>query len=105
MQLHVVRRVDSVETPLTSATIAGLSQTVGQGYRVACRAVTSGGSTQVAAKLWRSGASEPASWQLTSTDSTAGLQAAGGVGISAYNSSSATQPVTLSVDDVKAVTP
>jgi hypothetical protein len=59
----------------------------------------------VAGKLWRSGNSEPGSWQVSTTDSLAALQAPGGVGISAYNSSGATQPVTLSVDDLVAVTP
>ena len=105
MQLHLVRRVGGTETTLASTTVAGLTLAAGQDYQAACRAVRSGAGTQVAAKLWRSGSSEPGNWQLTAADTTAALQQAGGLGVSAYNSSSATQPVTLSVDNLVATAP
>lgn len=76
-----------------------------QAYQVACSATPSGNATLLRAKLWRSGSAEPASWQVTGTDSAAALQVAGGIGISSYLSSSATAGVTLSVDDLVATNP
>jgi len=61
--------------------------------------------TLLRAKFWRDGTSEPSSWQVSATDSTAGLQGAGGIGISSYLSSSATTAVTLSVDDLVVTAP
>ena len=105
MQLNLVRRVNSAETTIGSATIPGLALAANQTYHLACRAVPSGGATQLTGKLWRVGTSEPASAQVTATDSTAALQAAGGIGVNSYLSSGATSGVTLSVDDLVAVTP
>lgn len=105
MRLDLVRRVSGAETTLATATIAGLTQAASQEYQVACRTTTSGGSTQLSAKLWRVGTSEPGSWQVSTTDGTTALQGAGGIGLSAYNSSGATQPVTISFDAVEAVDP
>ena len=42
------------------------------------------------AKAWAAGTAEPAAWQYTTTDSTAGLQAAGAVRLQTYLTSSAT---------------
>ena len=104
-QLLLVRRVSSAETTVASSTISGLTLTANQTYAVACRAAPSGAGTQLTGKLWRTGAAEPAGWQVSATDSTAALQAAGGVGVNSYLSSGATTGVTLSVDDLVAVTP
>jgi hypothetical protein len=50
--------------------------------------------------VWRDGATEPAAWLLTTTDSTATLQAAGSTALIAYLSGSATNtPVTVRFDD------
>jgi PKD repeat protein len=63
--------------------------------------VTGTAPTQVRAKVWRLGNPEPVTWTVATTDATSGLQAAGGVGLQTYLSSSATAaPVTLSVDDL-----
>ena len=105
MQLILIRRVNSAETTIGSATIPGLSLAANQPYSVACRATRSGTSTSLTGKLWRSGTTEPANWQVSATDSTAALQADGGIGVSSYMSSSATTGVTLSVDDLVATTP
>jgi hypothetical protein len=68
--------------------VPGLTYTAGSTLHV--RVQTSGeGSTQVTAKVW-TGSTEPAAPQLTRTDTTAGLQVAGGVGLAAYRPSSAT---------------
>lgn len=52
--------------------------------------VTGSGTTSIQAKLWKAGATEPGSWQVATTDTTAGLQAAGMVGVSASRGSTAT---------------
>ena len=58
------------------------------------------------AKVWKSGTAEPSTWQATTTDTTAALQAAGGVGLAAYLSgSTTTNPVAVTWDNVAAGTP
>ncbi|KGM08670.1 hypothetical protein N868_06920, partial [Cellulomonas carbonis T26] len=60
--------------------------------------------TTLRAKAWKAGSSEPSSWQVSATDSTAALQQSGAVGIASYLSSSATNaPVTARWDDLSAV--
>ncbi len=45
-------------------------------------------------------------WQLTTTDSTAGLQAAGGVGLVTYLSGTSTNfPIVVSFDDLLVTVP
>ena len=95
----------SAETTIGSATIPGLTLAANQAYNLACRTAPSGTATQLTGKLWRSDTSEPASWQVSATDSTAALQTTGGIGINSYLSSGATAGVTLSVDDLVAMTP
>jgi large repetitive protein len=66
------------------------------------------GTTSLNAKVWKTGAVEPAAWQATITDTTAGLQTAGGVGVNAYLSTTATTaPVTATFDklSVKGIIP
>jgi hypothetical protein len=59
--------------------------------------------TTVRSKVWLNSASEPSGWTVSATDSYAGLQTAGAVGLRAYLSGSATNaPVTLSVLDLDA---
>ncbi|MGY1815622.1 PKD domain-containing protein [Blastococcus sp. SYSU D00820] len=63
--------------------------------------VSGTGTTKLDGRVW-TGATEPTTWTVSRTDATAALQAAGGIGISAYLSSSATSAVTWTVDDVSA---
>ena len=51
--------------------------------------VTGTGTTTVRAMVW-TGAAEPTAWQMTRTDATAALQAAGGVGLAAHRPSTTT---------------
>ncbi|MRG60096.1 PKD domain-containing protein [Agromyces sp. CFH 90414] len=61
--------------------------------------------TTVKGKVWRNGSPEPA-WQLQGSDSTAGLQAAGTIGIKSALSSVSTVPTTrLSYDNLRVVIP
>ncbi|SDF27038.1 PKD domain-containing protein [Blastococcus aurantiacus] len=63
--------------------------------------VAGAGTTTLRAKAWTTGTAEPVDWQLTATDTTASLQTAGVVGVSAYVSGSAAAvPVRLLVDDL-----
>jgi hypothetical protein len=43
-------------------------------------------------KIWQDGTPEPANWTDSGTDSTAGLQAAGGIGCNAFVSSGTVSP-------------
>ena len=64
------------------------------------------GTTTVRAKIWLNGATEPAGWSLTATDTTAALQNPGAVGFYSYLPGSATNaPITLQVQSVQAQTP
>ena len=105
VQVILVRRLNNTETALASTIISGVTMTANQAYDVACSATPSGTGTLLRAKFWRDRTSEPSSWQVSATDSTAGLQGAGGIGISSYLSSSATTAVTLSVDDLVVTAP
>ncbi len=58
--------------------------------------VTGTSPTTIRAKVWQASGTEPTAWQQSITDSAAGMQAPGSVGISPYLSSSSTvTPVTL----------
>jgi hypothetical protein len=57
--------------------------------------------TAIRARAWEQGTAEPASWQATATDTTAGLQQAGSVGIRTVNLSSTA--TTLRFDDLAAM--
>jgi PKD repeat protein len=70
--------------------------TAGDHYRVLLE-VKGKSPTTVRAKIWKTTDPEPATWQRTTTDSFAALQASGRVGVFGYLSSSATNgPVTVS---------
>ncbi|HEX8495880.1 MAG TPA: PKD domain-containing protein [Actinomycetales bacterium] len=83
-----------------AAAVPGLAYAPGDRLRVRVQAVGTS-PTVLRAKVWRAGTPEPAAWLVSAGDATAALQAAGGIGVQTYLSSSATNaPVTLSVDDV-----
>ena len=99
--LYLARTVSGVETVLTTQAIAGLTYAAGDTLNLRFQAQGAGGST-LKAKVWRQGSSEPATWQTTTTDGTASLQSAGGVGVYSYLSGSATNaPITASIDNFK----
>lgn len=95
------RVVNGAETVIqTAPSVPGLSWTQGEKLRVRLR-VTGTAPSALAARIWEDGSPEPAAWQVMANDSTPALQANGGVGISTYLSSSATQfPMVVSVDDL-----
>ncbi len=77
--------------------------TAGRQYTI--RMIATGTSpTTLRAKAWPTGTTEPASWQLSTTDATAGLQSAGSVGLESYLSGSASNaPVTVRFDGLRAI--
>jgi hypothetical protein len=56
--------------------------------------------TTIRAKVWKAGATEPSAWAVTATNTTAGLQTAGTVGIRTLNATSSA--ATLSFDNLRA---
>lgn len=93
------------DTALTgSSTASGLLVTAGTPLRVRTQ-VQGTSPTTVRTKVWLEGTAEPATWQVVSTDSTAGMQSAGSPRLTTYLSSSATNgPVIVSYDELTATT-
>ncbi|WP_426302602.1 PKD domain-containing protein [Arthrobacter sp. R-11] len=97
--LYLTRTSGGTETTLVSANVAGLTLAAGDAVQIRMQ-VTGTGPTTLRAKAWRDGATEPGTWLLNTTDTTATLQAAGSTGLVAYLSGSATNiPVTVRFDD------
>ncbi|GAA2158117.1 PKD domain-containing protein [Pedococcus bigeumensis] len=94
----------NTETALVAESqVSGITMAAGQ-QLLARVQVTGTSPTTIRARVWKAGTTEPTTWQKTVTDSTAGFQATGGVGLFLYLSGSATNaPVTVSVDDLRAV--
>lgn len=68
--------------------------------------VTGTSPTLIQARVWPNGTTEPTTWQRSITDTTAGLQAPGGLAFTGYLSGGVVNaPVVLAVDDLVAVTP
>ncbi|WP_432500095.1 hypothetical protein [Kineococcus gynurae] len=62
--------------------------------------------TSLRAKAWPVGTAEPADWQLSVQDSSAGLQQSGGQGLSTYVAGTITNsPITAGYDDLTAQVP
>lgn len=95
-------RSDNVEVAAVGEqTIAGLSYTPGMRLQVRLQ-VTGTSPTTIRASVWASGGVQPTNWQVSATDSSAGMQASGGVGLVVYLSGTATTaPVIGSFDDLK----
>ncbi|MEP7179666.1 MAG: PKD domain-containing protein, partial [Pseudonocardiales bacterium] len=99
--VRVTRVVGGAETALAGPVkIVGLTYVAGMVLNV--RLQVSGSSpTTVRARAWAASGTEPTTWQVNGTDSTAALQVAGAVGLSGYLSSAATNaPVTLRVNSL-----
>ncbi|MEC5180616.1 PKD domain-containing protein [Arthrobacter sp. CG_A4] len=79
--------------------VPGLSYQVGDVLNLRMQ-VTGTFPTSVKAMVWKAGTNEPAAWLKMGTDSTAGLQGPGSVGVFSYLSGSATgSPVIASWDN------
>ena len=85
-----------------AVTVPGLTYTAGMSLSVRVQ-VFGTNPTTVRARVWRTAQAEPSTWQLTSTDAQAALQASGAVGTTAYLSSAATNaPIAVTVTSLTA---
>jgi PKD repeat protein len=73
--------------------LSGVTYTPGMQLKVRFQ-VTGTSPTTLQLKVWPATSAEPSAWTLTATDSTAGLQTAGGVGLTTYLSGSTTNAPT-----------
>lgn len=105
LSAYLSRTVGNTETALASVIVPGLTLVPGDVLRVRLQ-VTGTGPTTIRAKIWRATVTEPTAWLLTTTDTTAALQAAGDVGVLHYVSGSwtGTAPV-VSVDNLNVTPP
>jgi hypothetical protein len=103
VRVNVSKVVAGVETAVsTTVTVAGVTYTPGSTLHLRMQ-VTGTGTTTIKVKAWTA-ATEPTAWLVTSTDATASLQNAGGVGLRGYMSASTTNgPVTVKLDKIVAV--
>ena len=93
-------RATPAEVTLASIPLP-VSTTYAVGEQLNIRLQTQGTSpTTLRAKVWEVGAAEPAAWQLTTTDNTAGFQGPGAFSLLTYLASSASNaPVIARFDD------
>ncbi len=100
---ELMRVVNGTETVLLSQTITGVRYTTaGSLVHLRLRAVGNG-TTTLQGRIWFGSDPEPTTWQIQTTDTTAALQAPGGIGVHHYLSGSATNaPVVMSVDNLTA---
>jgi large repetitive protein len=102
--LYLVRGVGGVDTTLAQ-TVPPSTYVAGKQLQVRLQA-TGSAPTTLRAKVWPVGSAEPGSWQVTTTDSTAGLQSPGGVGVATYMAGSSTNlPVLATFDDLLVTSP
>ena len=100
VELGVTRVINGAETAIRSVPVSGLTYTPGTVLQVRFD-VSGTGTTALKAKVWVTGATEPAAWQVDVTDSTAALQAAGRVGLAMYTSGLSTvAPLRIDVDNL-----
>ncbi|MDF2560201.1 MAG: hypothetical protein K0R99_1647 [Microbacterium sp.] len=85
-------------TAIASTAVAGLTWTAGSTFNLAMD-TTGSTTTTIRAKLWAGGGTEPAGWQLSTTDATAALQVAGAPTVYSYRSGTGTGSNLASFDD------
>ena len=82
-ELQLTRVSDGSQTTLKTVFLSGLVYHVGDTFRLKFR-VSGNGTTTLQGKVWNASDAEPSSWQASVTDTTAGLQRAGGIGLLTY---------------------
>ena len=104
VQALISKVVSGTDTTLKSLVIPSLTYTPGTPLRI--RFVVSGtGTTSLSGTVWPVGTTEPASPQISVTDSTAALQSAGSFGIQSYVSGTSTAlPVVFTYDNLSVTT-
>jgi PKD repeat protein len=104
LTLYLTKVISNAETTLTSVNLgSAFNYTAGASLQIRVQAVGTS-STTLQAKAWKTTQTEPTTWQLTATDSSPELQAAGGVGLATYLAATATnEPIVASFDDLTVV--
>jgi len=98
VQLQLVKVVNGTSTTLKAVTVAGLTYTAGQSLTT--RFQISGSSSVVLnAKVWKTGTSQPATWTVSATDSSATLATSGAIALFPYLSGSATPGAVVATYD------
>jgi PKD repeat protein len=106
-ELYLIRTSSTgAETTLRPAVLVpGLTYSPGSTIRLRLE-VSGTNPTTIRARAWDAAAAEPTTWLSSVTDTTAGMQVPGSIGLFSYYSSTATNaPLVLSVDDLLAITP
>jgi PKD repeat protein len=103
--IGISKMVGGTQTLLgTQTVVSGLNVTAGTKVDLRVQALGTSPTT-IRARVWAHGSAEPSTWQQSVTDSTAGLQESGGIGVYAYLSGSATvTPIMIRFDDLTATT-
>jgi PKD repeat protein len=101
VSVQLVRLVANVETVISTANISGITYNAGDVLHVRLQ-VSGTGTTLLKTKVWKDGTTEPTTWALSSSDTTAALQAPGSVGVWVYVSGSSTSAMVASIDDFEA---
>lgn len=90
-------------TTLAQANVPGVTYTAAPQQLQLRLQVVGTSPTTIRAKVWLAGTPEPAAWLLAPTNSIAALQGGGGIGLSAYTSSTTTViPTVVRWDDLAA---
>jgi PKD repeat protein len=98
----VVIQIQENGVTMKAVTVAGLSYSPGDSLQMRLQ-VFGTSPTTVQARVWKVGTIEPTTWQVSTTDSTSGLQAAGSVGVGTYLAASATVlPFAVTFDNLTA---
>ena len=103
LRLSLSRTVAGTQTSLGTAVTAVKTYAAGTPVHVRLR-VRGTGTTTLLGKAWV-GATEPSTWSVRTTDSSAQLQAPGTPGFSGFLSGTATQAQAVTIDDLAVTTP
>uniref|UniRef100_UPI00301808B7 PKD domain-containing protein n=1 Tax=unclassified Microbacterium TaxID=2609290 RepID=UPI00301808B7 len=87
-------------TVLGSQPLSGVTAVPDTSYSLTV-SVTGGTTPSLSAKLWATGAAEPANWQLVAADGSGSPLSAGAFGVVAYRVSSATAPLAVAFDSFR----
>ena len=79
-----------------------MTYATGDVLRLRTEVVGNGTTSTLNATVWKVGSTQPASPQLSDTDSTASLQGSGAVGLEGYLSGSSTGSMPLTIDNYSA---
>ncbi|MHB1491543.1 MAG: PKD domain-containing protein, partial [Cellulomonas sp.] len=98
-----ITRLQGTEVTLAQANVPGVALVPGEVLNARLQ-IVGASPTTLRFRVWKDGTAEPTTWQLTTTDLTAELQDAGGVGIDTTLSGSATNaPVNVQVAGFRVV--